>query len=678
VTGIIAFGGKGLIRLIELLEEEDSVISGYALSILLQICTLETGRDALLASANVPKYLGPLIENHGTYGRRGFQRGILVAAALCRQQDWWAYDPSFDISPFVGQKRKSDSSVLRRLILCDIVRTMKNPTLENCYDLTLADLNVLPLDRVAAIQFSKVAEDVGARAIAEFVCHPDDEGYFESLPWDESIAGCVILEGLTVNLGTVENVFSAGAMHYLGMCLRLTKVMLLGPPMSDRQTVMLLIGVSSAANALAQLSAFCSRSTLLSNSEAAAKIIQDSDVMTATQFFIGTLKVNHPQLEEGTRLLQQGMAISVVKFFGAFSKMLLDMDKDSNNPVNTKSLKVFSIQEKEDDIKALGVNPQLLGLLSAGLETTQLMKCLPITHGKTERMFEILNELCSLLSRLTVPRIGTYTAINDWKIVDALKVNLPAPLSSVGELGVRDILYQTGLGALPASYFIICANLCQMEVFKVIALNEGFLRRALEKVTLLAPILEDSTEFNQRVEASRRGDNCPVSGRRTDVCACLQLIAACANYQSEGCGSTNDLILLADYNIMKVCRDIIAIEECPRSDLLLLAAAATLATLTKNNIRLSQLFQDLELLELILSQFERLEDSSVDGVDGIGRLQDFMPDQLVSSSIEMLVNIVSGMWADKLAMVIQCVREPLARVSRIRTQFSIQVRMRNQ
>ena len=50
------------------------------------------------------------------------------------------------------------------------------------------------------------------------------QGYFESLQWDESIAGCAVLEGLTLHPGTTETIFSLGAIRYLGKCLRVAKV----------------------------------------------------------------------------------------------------------------------------------------------------------------------------------------------------------------------------------------------------------------------------------------------------------------------------------------------------------------------------------------------------------------------------------------------------------------------
>jgi hypothetical protein len=92
------------------------------LSILLQICTLQSGREALSQAGNVGKYLKQLLD-YNDYENKGFQRGVLVSAALCRQQEMWALD-SFDISMLTGKRMASDDS-LKRLVLTDLLLTMK-------------------------------------------------------------------------------------------------------------------------------------------------------------------------------------------------------------------------------------------------------------------------------------------------------------------------------------------------------------------------------------------------------------------------------------------------------------------------------------------------------------------------------------------------------------------------
>ena len=452
----------------------------------------------------------------------------------------------------------------------------------------------------------------------------------------------------------------------------------------------------------------------------------------------------------GTKRLQQEMGIAVVKFFGAFTRLIqettIDMDNlsissfgntsssslsptfsiNSNLNSNLNSLKLATttttqkldrndkngkieknskfgkneetekfditakfekierigrgaetLQEREDEKKMLKDDSQLSSLLPAGLAVTQLMKSLPTVYGKNDRgqMFIILSEIGELLSRLTVQKIGAYTAIHDWKIIDALRNNLPSNLSGLKELGIKNSIYKNGLGSLPSSFFQLCANLCQMEIFKIVAISEGFLRRALEKIFLLAPYLEKNNELINWKKMLSRGEIVPRSVMREDVSACLQFVRACSGYQAQQCGSSNDLILHYDYNLLNILRNLIG-SESPRSDELIISACECLAEITKDNIRLYQEFIDFELLELILSQFEILNDNEYNPINiqkEIGMWKDYLPDRLISACLDVLNNIVTGVWGDRLFLVINCVREPLARISRVRPHFATKV-----
>ena len=182
---MIATAGTGLIRLIHLLEEEDNTVSGLALAILLQICTVNSGREALISACNVPRLLAPLLDcnvqhvqygqSNVQYGQKSHLRAVLFASALCRQQEYWSMD-MVDCTPYLTQSKSNPiENVLQRLILQDIVRTMKSPVNEHCNNLTLGDLNVLPINKECSLEMSKMAECVGARSIADFACHPDEE-----------------------------------------------------------------------------------------------------------------------------------------------------------------------------------------------------------------------------------------------------------------------------------------------------------------------------------------------------------------------------------------------------------------------------------------------------------------------------------------------------------------------
>ena len=53
--------------------------------------------------------------------------------------------------------------------------------------------------------------------------------------------------------------------------------------------------------------------------------------------------------------------------------------------------------------------------------------------------------------------------------------------------------------------------------------------------------------------------------------------------------------------------------------------------------------------------------------------KDYLPDRLISACLDVLNNIVTGVWGDRLFLVINCVREPLARISRVRPHFATKV-----
>ena len=63
--------------------------------------------------------------------------------------------------------------------------------------LTIADLAILPVHTQNSIDLSVIAEELGARAIADFISQsPEDQNFFVNVGWDKAVAGCQILEAL--------------------------------------------------------------------------------------------------------------------------------------------------------------------------------------------------------------------------------------------------------------------------------------------------------------------------------------------------------------------------------------------------------------------------------------------------------------------------------------------------
>ena len=150
---------------------------------------------------------------------------------------------------------------MHRAILKDLLVTIKCPNPNEIDAMTIADLTVLPMDPMASIEASKAAEAIGVREIANYLCRPGIyiyliitiiiiiiigmDGYFASLPWDESAGSCCILEALTSHPGSAENMFSPGVFFYLTQCIFLCKVMLEGPSLNTKQLCIIFSGTSS-------------------------------------------------------------------------------------------------------------------------------------------------------------------------------------------------------------------------------------------------------------------------------------------------------------------------------------------------------------------------------------------------------------------------------------------------
>ena len=147
-------------------------------------------------------------------------------------------------------------------------------------------------------------------------------------------------------------------------------------------------------------------------------------------------------------------------------------------------------------------------------------------------------------------------------------------------------------------------------MFKSSAISGGFFRRMLENIFPLSTLLEhsklipknipkikyDNSNKNKNYQNVGRqnicsdnndDNNCSSSqGRiRNKIATCLHLVSALANHQSEKCSPANDLILLPEYDIMRICRDIIIDDNCPINDTLFISAMGPLSVLSKDNTR---------------------------------------------------------------------------------------------
>jgi hypothetical protein len=231
---VVAFGGRLMKFLVDKLEDSDYTIATYALSIIVQLCTLEAGRDALMTS-QLYKFISPLIFTTNDYTRIVYLRALLIAAALCRQRDGRAYDP--DTFP----SNVLEPSALENLIFLDYLETLKQPPLGEVHN--IVSLSLLTTDQDCARCASLLINFSGAMQFSDYFVHPDDEHYFYQISWDKISAICSILEGVSCAPETAWSMFSAGTVRFLVNSLNLSKFELLGKPMSDKRLALILNGI---------------------------------------------------------------------------------------------------------------------------------------------------------------------------------------------------------------------------------------------------------------------------------------------------------------------------------------------------------------------------------------------------------------------------------------------------
>ena len=629
LKGIIANGARSLISILNLLEEQDPSVHALALSIFVQLNTLQAGRKQLF-SVEITKYLAPWLKSHQQYHRKPYQRAILVAASLCRCDEWRAYDP---VEIYHHLK---DINFVRVNILLDFLRTIKSPPLTTSETLTIPDLVVWPRNtsKNNSLEFSQVANKIGAYHLTDYLTHPHEEKYFQSLPWEESTAICVILEALSTDVATAGTMFSSGTIRFIGNCIFLAKFIFLGPPMLESFMLLILSGVTAAANALSNL---CAAGIV--DKEKAFIIMEGfkkSDMLESACFFVNTLGINHPSIDATMKRHQKQVGESIIRFFNAYSDMVLA---------------AFNGKDNEE----------LHALKPAGQAICNLIRNVKNVHGKGSEMIELLDTLCRKLCNLTSAVAIAQEAMQYWKITDALHVHLPSPLSSLGICSVDDTVFKMGLGALPATFFQLCCNLCQTESGKQHVIADGYLRRSLENIVFLFPFLEnnDTIKIWKEQKKSNRQLNPAPSAVRKKIVACLRVIEKCCNYNSSVYGSGNDIILFGQYSIIDHLVGIITQYECPRDDEAVVAATLVLGKLAEDTVRLGDLYEKKNILELVQKQFSYVDDQ---------------PIPAIKACIEVVKYMAAGVRNNYLSEHLPQMRKQLFMVARVHPSLAPQTR----
>ena len=657
LTQVCDIGGILMVYLIERLEDSDHTIAIYALSIFLQLTTLDEGRKALLTT-QINNYLPQYIVTSSNYERPTYERAVLVVAAMSRQKLWRSYDPT------ILPHRLCEPREIENMFILDLLYTLKEPewgTQQNYTSLVLMSTNY-----DAAMGLSETIDKFGAMQVCEYMTHPHDEKYFYSLTWDKISAVCVILEGISTSPRTACTMFSAGLVKFLAATISLSKFELISPrPLGERKASLILNGMIAAANCLTNLcetdkvitdhpfdhlthaqrfydhrikfnTANMSFESLLSHDHVNASIVmmgfENSGVAAALSYIVSTMSVSTHNISATNIALSQNAALSAANLLGAYSTMLIGIDAN---------------------------HPELQTLLESGPYLTKIISNLRDNFGITNKMKTFLDTMCTVLVHMTGSQTVAADALLHWGIVPAFLNHLPPPLSGIaGEPGrkIEGLSHQLDLDYLPASFYDVITSLCKLERGRIEAISGGFLRRALDKATKLQSELEKPPELKlwRDLIYQKRIPPKP-SKQRVDTTACLRLINACANYNSSKTGNANETIFSHAYDVVGLCKSIIVIEECPLTDDAYIIALTLLCTISTDYAQVVTPFRKHGLLDILWELLKDAED---------------LPPIVLENTLQLIFNQVCGPIDEYITGKFVAMFDTFTRVARILPEHS--------
>ena len=318
----------------------------------------------------------------------------------------------------------------------------------------------------------------------------------------------------------------------------------------------------------------------------------------------------------------------------------------------------------------------------------QLINYLKVVHGKGPFVVNVFTKACDLLQKQTYSREATSIALQEWKVIEALRIYLPSPLSGLlpeeiatasqmygnmssslfdpqahGEEAeaaharakrlVQIKEYKVGLMQLPPSFFVLCANLCFIDEGKSACFSEGFLRRALDKITVLnSKFIRHNLKFMPGGKDEEQWQRISV-----DLVACLRLVGAAANFSHPRKGSANDLILHELYETISLCKNAICWKlhtQAPRDEEIVLVAYEVLAELAQDTYRINKLFEKFDLYHIVAVELSMCEG---------------LPERGARSAVRIIHRSCFGLTSDYIARMIAQLREPLTKVARLFPQL---------
>ena len=688
-------GATLLIRLVDLIEESDVEVGTLVTCLLMGLAARKKGRDMMLGM-KLDLLLRPLMgvpvppsaskydePNPPNYRYSPYMRACAVSLALCRQSEWRLYNPK-TLPKLVA--RHED---LRELMHKSVLYTVKDVPVGS--EPSYKQLAIMRTDRDLAVALSRTAYRFDVKQLSDFFCHPDDQKHFYNMDWDKGACVLAILEALSGCHDAAQDMFSEGTVRFCGQCLTLGKFEFLNPNKRLPEGVMVIVfmGVMASCNCMSNL---CDTAGVgEGRTPSSAPIIlygsRDAHLVTAAAFFVNTLGQKHPELTKAAKAVHEETGFAALRQLDRFAAMLLTEGEQSRN--------------MED-------------LLETGKCISYVIRELRVLYGTGSRMVAYLDRLCKIVTLLATPSFGASCALNQWDIVRSLREHLPAPLSGLSERALSKALgqarqiienvdesktssigasrgrrgnpsgggglgatkkfmgaemedegyekYRVGLGTLTDTFFDCLFQLCQQDQGKDYIITDGFLRRALDKIHLLAPALEGERELSNWAALVRRGKETPHSPERCEMASCLRLLSRCASYHSSKVGAVNDLIDHKFYNTVLITAKLAGSKTCARSDPCFLAAWQLLAKLSTDPARMAKCYRDEDVIGLVR---KLLQEVDVEGKQ--------VPDACLESVLGTMRGLCSGLWGDDLATTLPMMRLSLQRVSRLRPHFSKEI-----
>ena len=646
LTVVCATCGKFMKYLVERLEDSDHTVATYALSCFLQLGVMQAGRDAL-TTTELQEFLKPLIATSANYNRPHYQRAMLITAAMARTRECRFYNAT--TLPHL----LSEPGELENLVIMDFLGTYKIPDFSQKHN--YASLSILPTDYDSALKSSQMTDIYGSMQMCDFLTHPQEEQYFYSLSWDKISAICSILEGISTSPCTATAMFSAGTVRFIAATISLAKFEIIGKEMSEKRVSLLLSGMIAAANCLTNLcctdeviadspfdhltsserfyderakynTTTLQFESLLSHDHVNADIIirgfEASGVADALCFFLSTMSIKVHNLTPKNRNFIENAALSSANLLSAYARMLIRMNSD---------------------------HPELSTLIGAGPHVSKIIISLKDNFGVSSKMTSYLQSMCQLLVSLTASNAVTQEAIHHWSLFPALASHLPGPLSALNSVSTS--AHRVNMGNIPAAYFDVLTSLCKIERGKIEILNGGYLRRALDKVHVLQNELEKPDELaGWKRLISLKCPVPPASKSRIETIACLRLIEACANYHNPSAGNANNLIFSHSYDIVGVCKGIIAIDECPRTDQGYIVALSVLKTISDDYAQCSEPFKEHGILDIMWNLL---------------RVCETLPPVVLETCLHLINNQASGPVPALVLTKLKAMDETLTRCARL-------------